>query len=272
MFTIDDFQGRVAVVTGAASGIGMGIAQRFVEEGMTVVLSDIDANGVAQTASDLGTFGVQTDVTDPVAVESLARTVMEKYGSIDILVNNAGVGSMGRIKDLTLADWRWMADVNLFGVIHGINAFLPFLVENPRGGFIVNTSSMAGLTTNPGIAMAAYTATKMGVVGLTGVLNKELAADEARVGASVLCPGPVHSQISKGLQARPAGETGGLFDVDASAEGPLASMRWMEPSEVADLVISAIKRGDEFIITHPELWPVVKEHHDAIRTAFGVAD
>src|SRR5262245_55266740 len=119
---------------------------------MRVVISDIDAAGVANTAREIGAHGVVTDVTNPAAGVSLADTVMEMHGGVDILVNNAGVGSMGHIRNLSLKDWRWMIDVNLFGVIHGIHAFLPALLNNDRGGFIVNTASMAGLTTVPGIA------------------------------------------------------------------------------------------------------------------------
>jgi NAD(P)-dependent dehydrogenase (short-subunit alcohol dehydrogenase family) len=266
---LPELSDRVAVVTGGASGIGQGIARRLVEEGMRVIISDIERDALAQTADELGATAIAADVSDSEQIQALADAAVQQHGTVHLLVNNAGVGSMGRIADLTLQDWRWMIDVNLFGVIHGIHSFLPILAENADGGFLVNTASMAGLTTTPGVAMGAYTAAKMGVVGVTEILIKELAESGTPVGASVLCPGPVHSRINESLRVRPSGETGGLFDVDAATEGPLSTMRWMEPSEVGALVVGAIRRGDPYIITHPELWSVVAERYQSVAAAFG---
>ncbi len=159
-----------------------------------------------------------------------------------------------------------MIDVNLFGVVHGVHAFLPLLRQNADGGHIVNTASMAGLTANPN--MAAYTASKFAVVGLTEVLAAELAAEGIDVGATVLCPGPVRSNIKDSLRTRPAGQQGGLFDVDASVEGPLAQMRWMDPLDCGALVADAVRRGELYAITHPELWPQVAARHAALEEAF----
>lgn len=268
MFKINDFKGRVAVITGGASGIGYALAQRFVQEGIDVVISDINEMAVKKAADQLNVTGIHSDVADADSVQRLADAVMQKYGKIDILVNNAGVGSMGFIKDLTLKDWQWMIQVNLFGVIHGIHSFLPLLKQNPQGGFVINTSSMAGITTDPGMAMGAYTVTKMGVVGLSRILQKELESEGENIGVSVLCPGPVKTQISQGLTTRTEDSPTGFFDIDASQDGVLASLRWMQPIEVADLVIEAIQQGQPYIVTHPELWPVVESHHRSIASAF----
>lgn len=261
-----DLVGKVAVVTGGASGIGKGIAQHLISEGMRVVISDIEPEPLEATALDLGADHVVADVTNADQVQDLAERVINLHGEAHLIVNNAGVGSMGRTDDLTLADWRWMIDVNLFGVIHGVHAFLPLLRQNTDGGHIVNTASMAGLTTNPG--MAAYTTSKFAVVGLTEVLAAEMAQEGLNVGASVLCPGPVHSNIKDSLRTRPAGQRGELYDVDASETGPLAHMHWMDPLECGALVAAAVRRGDRYVITHPELWPQVADRHSALEVAF----
>lgn len=267
MTGLADLHGKVAVVTGGASGIGKGIAQYMLSQGMQVVISDIDKDALNTTAKELGVEGVVTDVSRAVDVQALADRVVDRYGTVHLAVNNAGVGPMGRIADLTVADWRWMIDVNLFGVIHGISAFLPVLKANADGGHIVNTSSMAGLIANAN--MGAYTASKFAIVGITEVLAAELAEDGARVGATVLCPGTVHSNIKDSLRHRPDGETGGLFDVDTTAPGEfMAAMRWIDPLDCGALVADAVRNGDLYAITNPELWPHVAERHARIQTAF----
>lgn len=266
MTGLADLQDKVAVVTGGASGIGKGIAQYLLSQGMQVVISDIDKDTLNATAKELGVEGVQADVTRAADVQALADQVVDRHGTVHLAINNAGVGSMGRIADLTTADWRWMIDVNLYGVIHGITAFLPVLKANADGGHIVNTASMSGLLANAD--MGAYTATKFAVVGLTEVLAAELAEDGSRVGATVLCPGPVRSNIKESLRHRPAGEQGGLFDVDTSAGGPMAEMRWMDPLDCGALVADAVRNGDLYAITHPELLPLVAERHARVQSAF----
>ncbi|MFL4474477.1 SDR family oxidoreductase [Paeniglutamicibacter sp. MACA_103] len=266
MSAFTDLTGKTAFITGGASGIGRGIAEHFLEEGMNVVIGDIEEDVLAATVKELGCKGIKTDVTKPEDLVAAAEYTVAEYGAVHIVVNNAGVGSMGRIKDLSLADWRWMLEVNLFGVINGVHTFLPLLSQNPEGGHIVNTSSMAGLTSFANLG--SYTTSKFGVVGLTEALARELEEDGSRVGATVLCPGPVRSNIKAGLRSRPAEETSGLFDVDASVEGPLASMRWMPAIECGRLVGRAIKNGDLYAITHPELWPLVEDRQAGVQAAF----
>lgn len=269
-FALPELDGRVAVITGGASGIGRGIAQHFRDEGVQVVISDVDEAALQATADELGVHGIAADVTDPAQVQALADGAVALHGAVDIVINNAGVGPMARIADLSLADWRWMIDVNLFGVINGVHAFLPLLRANPRGGYLVNTASMAGLTSVGAINMGAYVAGKMGVVGLTEILAQEAVADGLRVGVSVLCPGPVRSQINSSLRHRPEGQAGALLDVDATAEGPLAALRWMDPLDVGALVADGIRDGRLYLLTHPELWPNVGERLSAIARAFDV--
>lgn len=266
MTGLTQLRDKIAVITGGASGIGKGIAEHFIAEGMTVVITDIDQQALNATTAELDCTGFVADVTKLQDLAALAAFVKDEFGTAHVLVNNAGVGSMGRIADLTLEDWHWMLDVNLHGVIHGLHAFLPMLRANPDGGHIINTSSMSGLLANPN--MGSYTAAKFAVVGLTEVLAQELAEDGGSVGVSVLCPGPVRSNIKASLRTRPEGETGGLFDIDASVEGPLADMRWLDPVYVGKLVTNAIRNNDLYVITHPELAPLVEQRSQRLHEAF----
>lgn len=262
-----DLTGKVAVVTGGASGIGRGIATRLRDAGATVVISDIDAGALERTAQELGVTGIRTDVADAADVEALAQEVVRRHGTAHIVVNNAGVGPMGRIADLTLDDWDWLLGINLRGVIHGVHSFLPVLRANPDGGHIINVASMAGL--DPHAGFGAYVTSKAGVIGLTEVLAQECAEDGGAVTASVLLPGTVRSNIKDSLTHRPAGQSGGLYGVDATQDGFMSTLRWMDPLEVGDLILDAIGDGRLYIVTHPELWPSVEERFARIRAAFG---
>ncbi|MSW96955.1 MAG: SDR family NAD(P)-dependent oxidoreductase, partial [Actinobacteria bacterium] len=139
---MQDLTGKVAVVTGGSSGIGKGIAQRLKEAGATVVIASMNEARIAATAAELGVTGIQVDVTSAASVQALADSVIERFGKVDVIVNNAGVGSMGRVADLSLDDWKWMLDINLWGVIYGIHSFLPLLTANPDGGHVINVGSI----------------------------------------------------------------------------------------------------------------------------------
>jgi NAD(P)-dependent dehydrogenase (short-subunit alcohol dehydrogenase family) len=177
---------RVAVVTGAGSGIGRAMAARFATEGLRVVLADVDADAVSAAARELGGIGVRTDVSRAEDLAALRDRALAEYGRVDIVCNNAGVTSSGRIKDITLADWQWVLGINLWGVIHGVDAFLPTLIANPDGGHIINTASGAGLV--PAWATGPYSVSKYGIVSLSEVLRTELAQDAPNVAVSVLVP------------------------------------------------------------------------------------
>jgi NAD(P)-dependent dehydrogenase (short-subunit alcohol dehydrogenase family) len=272
MSALAELEGKVAVVTGGASGIGKGIAQALIGEGMQVVIADIEDGALQATASELGATGIQCDVSKAESVGALSTQVVERFGTAHVVVNNAGIGPIGNIADLTLDDWKWIVDVNLWGVVHGIHHFLPILKANEDGGHIVNTSSMAGLVPTPNLG--SYVLTKYGVLGLTETLAKELEEDGSKVGATVLCPGTIHTNIATSSRNRPPGNTGALKDVDISQEGAdldMSGVRWMIPIEVGTIVVDAIKRGELYAITHPEWWFMVEERFQGIAAAFGVS-
>jgi len=270
MSGLPELRGKVAVVTGGASGIGRGIATRLIGAGMQVVIADIERGPLAKTADEIGATGILADVSDLSSVSSLARSVTERFGAVHVVCNNAGVGPNGRIADLTIADWHWIIGVNLYGVIHGVQTFLPILEANPDGGHIVNTSSMAGLVAPP--RLGAYAVTKFGVVALTEALAAELAHAGSKVGATVLCPGTVRTNIRSSSRNRPAHlAVGGLVDVGVLREENPA-YRWISPEEAGQVVVSAIRHGDLYALTHPEWYPMVERRHQAIAAAFQQAE
>ena len=266
MSGLPELSGKVAVVTGGASGIGKGIATQLAAEGMRVIIADIERDALDKTAAEIGAVGVPVDVSDLGSVQALARAAVERYGTVHVVCNNAGIGPMAAIKDLTMDDWRWILGVNLYGVIHGVHAFLPILRANPDGGHIVNTASMAGLVAPTRIG--SYAVAKYGVVALTEVLAAELAAENSAVGASVLCPGTVRTNIGTSSRNRPAYlPHEGLRDVDIQLEDN-PNYRWIGPDEAGAVVVRAIKRGDLYALTHPDWYPQVQARHEAIAAAF----
>ncbi|MFJ6376235.1 SDR family oxidoreductase [Pseudarthrobacter oxydans] len=261
-----EIAGRVAVVTGGASGIGRGIAEQLIEEGAQVVIADINKDTVETVAAEIGAWGVSLDVTDAAAVSALADATVEKYGKVEIIVNNAGVGPSAPISALTLDDWHWIINVNLFGVINGVHAFLPHLLGNPNGGHIVNTASMAIFS--PLSGLGAYGASKAGVAALSEVLSKELEEQGSAVKVTVLPPGPVRSNIKNSLSHRPTGQTGALVDVDLTAEEGADSLRWINPRDAGRIVTRAIRNNDFLALTHPEWWPMVAERNAVTKASF----
>lgn len=276
MSALQELEGKVAVVTGAASGIGRGIATKLLAEGMHVVLADVEKGALDATASELGAEAVRTDVSDVESVKALADAVLDRYQRVDVVCNNAGIGGSSKIADLTLSDWRWTLNVNLWGVIYGVHVFLPILLANPDGGHIVNTASMAGLRGRTGLG--AYTVSKYGVVALSETLAAELANDGSRVGVSVLCPGLVRTNIGDFLRNRPEEFSDGSFgrpEVTAASSTSMRTagerFRRIEPEDAGSLVVQAIKHGDLYVITDPEMQPEVEERFQRIRAAFDVA-
>jgi len=258
-------QGRVAVVTGGASGIGRGIAEALIEEGATVVIADVQQDALDATAAEIGATGIRVDVTDLASVEALAAATLERFGSVGIVVNNAGIGPLARFSDLTIADWKWMIDVNLWGVVHGVTTFLPILTANPDGGHIVNTGSMASFSANSGLA--AYATTKYGIRALTEALDQEMREDGIPVRATLLAPGTVHTNIKNSTRNRPAGLEGGLEDVDI-ADSFAKDMRWIDPIDAGRITTRAILNDDLYALTHPDWKHLVDERHGAIDAAF----
>lgn len=262
-----EISGVVAVVTGGASGIGLGIAQALRDAGATVVIADIEQEALDRAATALGVRGIRVDVADAASVQSLADTVVAEFGSVGIVVNNAGVGPGGRIRDLSLDDWRWVMDVNFWGVVHGINAFLPYLLANPAGGRLVNTSSMSSFQPLPNLG--AYAASKAGVHAVSEVLAAELAEDGANVGVTLITPGGVLTGIATSTRNRPDGERGGLTDVNLAADPSRRDAAiWLSPTDVGEIVVRAIRNDDFYAITHPLTLSRVEQRHEGIRAAF----
>ncbi|HWL01367.1 MAG TPA: SDR family NAD(P)-dependent oxidoreductase [Microbacteriaceae bacterium] len=257
--------GRVAVVTGGASGIGRGIAEALRDAGAQVVIADIEQDALDAVAAELGVAGVQVDVSRLESVQALADTVLDRFGRVDIVVNNAGVGPLGYIRDLTVEDWRWLVDVNLFGVVHGIAVFLPILEANPDGGHIMNTASQAAFA--PLESMGAYSATKFAVAATTEVLAAELASAGSKVTATLLAPGPVLTNIGTSSRNRPDGEVGGLQD--AVLAETMDTSDWLRPEEVGRIAVRAIESDDWLAPTHPQYVAQARERFDRITAAYG---
>jgi NAD(P)-dependent dehydrogenase (short-subunit alcohol dehydrogenase family) len=270
MSGLQELAGKTAVVTGGASGIGKGIARRLKAQGMTVVIADIEQGALEGAAEELGAVGLVVDVSSMDSVQALADEVAARFGPVHLLCNNAGVGSVAKIADMTPADWEWILGVNLWGVIHGVRAFLPRLLANPDGGHILNTASMSGFSIIP--TLGAYTTTKFAIMALSETLALELEMDGAKVGVSILCPGPVRSNIKTSSRNRPASlGVGALTDSDLEQDEIGPSMRWLDPDEAGEVAVRAIKRGDLYALTHPEMAPQVEERHQRIAEAFMAA-
>ncbi len=263
-----EFQGKVAVITGAASGIGRALAEKSAQEGMKVVLADIEEQALMRISQELEAAGasvlaVQTDVSKAGDVEALAQKAFDIYGAVHLLFNNAGVGAGTIIWESTLADWEWTMGVNLWGVIYGIRAFVPRMLEQDTEGHIVNTASVAGLTSGPDLGI--YKVTKQGVVTLSETLYHELALRGAKVKASVLCPGFVNTQIMDSFRNRPSRLQNDPAEEKMGPEGEalLQFMRQameagMPPHQVADIVFQAIRDEKFYILTHPELKEAIR--------------
>jgi len=257
-----EFQGKVAVITGAASGIGHALAEKSAQEGMKVVLADIEEQALMRVSQELEAAGasvlaVQTDVSKAGDVEALAQKAFDTYGAVHLLFNNAGVGAGTIIWESTLADWEWTIGVNLWGVIHGIRAFVPRMIAQDTEGHIVNTASIAGLTSGPGLGI--YKVTKYGVVTLSETLYHELALRGAKIKTSVLCPGFVKTRIMDGARNRPARLQNDPAEVKMGPESVAliqfmlqAVEAGMSPQQVADIAFQAIRDETFYILTHPE--------------------
>ena len=257
---MEDLAGRIAVITGGASGIGLAMARRFAAEGMKLVLGDIERPVLERAGEALRQAGtevltVPTDVSLESDVMALAATTLEHFGDVHVVCNNAGVGSRGLpVAELPLEDFEWVLAVNLFGVIHGLRAFLPHLRANDVG-HIVNTASTSGLYYLP--RMGPYNASKAAVVALSETLRFELAAEGSKVGVSVLCPSWVRTNISTADRNRPERFAYSLdTDQMAQVSAYKARRRQMapaaaDPADIAAQVCEAVKSNRFYILTHP---------------------
>ena len=259
--------GKVGVVTGGASGIGRAIAVRLIAEGMSVVIADIEKSALEATAAEIGAVAIHTDVSSMARVSALADAVRERFGTVHLLCNNAGVGSIAPIDQMTLADWQWILGVNLMGTIHGVSAFLPMLRANADGGHIVNTASTSGFLPTP--SLGGYTVTKYAIVAFSETLALELAAEAPAIGVTLLCPGPVRTNIKASSRNRPASlGVGALTDKDLESSPEAAQLSWLDPADVAEIMLAAVRRGDLYAFTHPDMTQLIAERHRLIAKAF----
>ena len=266
-------KGRVAVVTGAASGIGRALAERFASEGMSVVLADVEAGKLAEARDVVASRGaralaVVTDVSKAADVEALAARAFAELGAVHVLCNNAGVATGGFSWERPLEDWEWVLGVNLWGVVHGVRAFVPRMIAQGEG-HVVNTASIAGLIAPAG--MSAYCATKHAVVAMSECLHHELVmATQGKVKVSVLCPGWVKTNIDAAERNRPDTLRPPPSDAPPAHEQMMEQMiraaiaGGIAPAEVAEHVVRAIEEERFYVFTHPKMLGAFKKRADEI--------
>ena len=269
---MDPFKDRVAVVTGGAGGIGSALARAFAARGAKIVLADLDAANLAVVAKHLEAggaqvLGVATDVTKAESVEALAEATLRRFGAAHIVCNNAGIATFGPIATSTRKDWEFTMNVNFWGVVNGVQSFVPRLIAQRQGGHVVNTASMAGLT---GMSwLGVYCASKFAVVGLTESLQRELRPHD--IGVSVLCPMIVQTNINENsLRMRPEdlrNPDGVNLPQTGGAAPPMVGGTVL-PEELARRVVRAIERKDLYILTHPEQREILKRRAQRIDDVF----
>lgn len=266
-----DLAGKTAFVTGGASGIGLAMGHAFAAAGMRVMLADIEAKpleaavaGFAGGPSEVR--GVPCDVRDYSAVERAAQATVAAFGKVHVVCNNAGVGGTSGADNVNLTDWRWVIDINLMGVVHGVKAFTPLLKSHGEGGHFVNTASMAGFL--PGTGFGPYTATKYAVVGLSEALKVEL--EPQGIGVSVLCPGWVATQITDSRRNWPKelGDAPPRIDTPVAAQIADLVKNGMKPADVAALVLNAVTNDELYIFPHPHMRPPLEKRVDRFLAAY----
>src|SRR5712672_920979 len=269
-----ELAGKTAFVTGGASGIGLALCRAFAQAGMKVMLADIEADALAAAVKSLHNIGpevrgISCDVADPVSVERAAGASYEAFGNVHVVCNNAGVAAGGGIDNISLDNWRWVLDVNLMGVLHGIRAFLPHIRSHGEGGHIVNTASMAGM--NAGLGFSPYGASKFAVVSMSEGLAAQLRPHG--IGVSVLCPSFVRTRIGESGRNRLEryGQSRPLDPNSASAALVAEIGRrieaGLEPADVAAKVLAAIRDDELYVFTHPGMRAEVEQRFAAILAA-----
>jgi NAD(P)-dependent dehydrogenase (short-subunit alcohol dehydrogenase family) len=262
-----EFRNRVAVITGGACGLGRAMAERFAREGMRIVLADVNEADLARAEAEMRAagatvLGVKTDVSKAAEVEALALSTLEAFGAVHIVANNAGVAPTGRIWEHSVNDWQWALGVNLWGVIHGVRVFTPIMIAQGTEGHIINTASIAGLLSAPG--MGAYCVSKHAVVALSECLHQDLAQRGAYIRCSVLCPAFVPTGIDDSGRNRPhdlsdpeRAKTPDDIALDNALKKAVRSGRLM-PADIAQAVFEAVREERLYIITHPRILGAVQ--------------
>ncbi len=276
-----DLNGKVAVITGGAAGIGLAMAEAFGAEGMKLVLADIEQGALVravQALADRGceVIGWRCDVSKFEQVEALSRAALDRFGRIHVLCNNAGVSITGPIFKMSMDDWRWVYDVNVWGVIHGIKAFVPILMEQDEPAHVVNTASLASF--NGTGDHAPYCSSKAAVLSLSQALYSEMAAFNTKVGVSVLCPGMVDTAINKSWRNRPEDDQP-WSDREYADEGHVKASEQFQaigapPNEIARLTLEAVKTGRFYVFNGERygdflkrfLTPILKTENPPVQT------
>ena len=274
---MQDLNDKIAFVTGGASGIGFAIARALIDQGARVMLADIDEEKLAQAKRELGQASetIVCDVASNKSVEEAAQATIDAFGKVHIVVNNAGVGLGGKPGDATIEDWRWIVDINLMGVVHGVEVFTKLIREHGEGGHIINTASMAGHWANEN--MGPYCATKFAVVGYSECLRQALAPEN--IGVSILCPGWVKTDIANSSTRRPSGPAGtpnpltNADDVGGGEQVTAADLvaHGMPAHILADWVVQCIRDNRLYIFSHAMMEPVIDMRHEAIKADYAAA-
>ena len=262
------FSGKVAVITGAASGIGLSLAQHCASEAMRLVLADVNAGQLVKVSDELRASGakviaVTTDVSSPEALDTLADAAYQAYGQVDLLINNAGVLISGFSWERPIKDWQWILNINLMGVVHGLHSFVPRMLAQDTPGHIVNVSSMAGLLASP--LLGPYTVTKQAVVALTETLHYELESLGAKLKTSVVCPGPISTGIADSGTGRPA-----TSNISEEANKHLMTFlkagigEGMLPQECARIIFEGIRNEQFWIFTHEDFKDAYRARADSV--------
>ena len=266
-----DVKGKVAFITGGASGIGLGMAMAFVNAGMKAVIADVRQDHLEASAAYFKEKGqeksvchIPLDVTDRAAFARAADETERVFGKVHLLCNNAGIGVIGPVKLATFDDWDWALNVMIGGVVNGIQIFLPRILKHGEGGHIVVTSSMSGVL--PPLQSTIYTTAKAGVVGMCEAMRGELANDN--IGVSAFCPGPVSTNIGQIGQLRPKNYQTGYAEKEKELAVRPNSLNWMSIEECGERVLAGILRNDLYIFTHREFKEGLTEKMDAMLASF----
>jgi NAD(P)-dependent dehydrogenase (short-subunit alcohol dehydrogenase family) len=266
---LKEVSGKVAFITGGASGIGYGMTRAFLRAGMKVVVADVRQDHLDQCATELrndkSAHFIRLDVTDRVAMANAADEAERVFGKVHVVCNNAGIGAFGEVSRMTYSDWDWILGVNLGGVVNGVHTFLPRLLAHGEGGHIVNTSSVGAIVPMGG--GIAYIAAKSAVMGLTEALRSELSSGE--IGVTLLSPGPTATNIHEVARLRPPQyQDSGLADIEQELARRTAPAAWLDPLTVGDLVLDAIRHNRLFVMTHNEFRAGAEARFKAILTGF----
>ena len=269
-----DLDGKVAVITGAGSGIGASLALACAAEGMKVVVADVDEAGAAATVAAVEAAGseavaARVDVRTREALDALADRTWDAFGGCHLLCNNAGVMVNKPLLELEESDWRWILDVNLMGIVHGLGAFVPRMRAQGGEAHVVNTASMAGLAAFAAMGLGAYTASKFAAVSVSEILAQEL--EGTGIGVSVLCPGAVATRIHESDRIRPADLPGSAPPSLADEANPDHVAGVQTPDQIAQTVLRGVRENRLYLITHPEMKPAVEGRFAAITNAFDTA-